>query len=112
MRAIRIKCVMVSLFALVLWQAETEQQKPMTAADYFRQPAGASASTSSSSPASNTAGDQGVGAIYTSCKALRDQGALPSNISRDDLLQKARDAGCSQADIDGLAQVYDMLHGH
>lgn len=112
MTAQHSRFVTFSVFSLVLWQAGTEAHKPATAADYFRQSAKAGASTSSSSPASNPSGDQPFGAIYTSCKALRDQGALPSDISRDDLLQKARDAGCSQDEIDGLAQVYDMLHGN
>ncbi len=71
-----------------------------SAADYFRH--GASSASSSSSSFSAMA-------IYTSCKALHDAGGIPADATREEALQRARNAGCSEADVNALAATLDML---
>lgn len=95
--------VMAAGAAMVQTETQTQTAAPKTqsAADYFRHWSASSSSSSSSSSAPS--------AVYTSCKALRDRGGIPAGMSRDDAVQAARDAGCSDDEVNAIAAAMDLL---
>ncbi len=82
--------------------AQTDPSKPMSASDYFRS---GDASSSASSSTSSTAGM----VLYTSCKAFKDQGGIRPSMSRDDVADAARAAGCTDAEINSLTALWDVM---
>lgn len=74
-----------------------------SAGDYFRHSMDASSSSSSSS--SSTAGML----LYTSCKAFKNQGGIKPGMSRDDVADAARAAGCTDSEINALTALWDVM---
>ena len=100
---------LITVVALVVASAaaaQTTAPKPQSAADYLRGYAAASSSSSSSSSGSSSSTGM---LIYTSCKAFRDQGGITASMSRDDVTDAARAAGCTDAEINSLTALWDVL---